>query len=107
MHEHRPIQNDKRYRLTSKNRSDPFSHPFPKELARTGILVNCITPAAVETDLFRQMTEAHVRFMLSKIPMGRFGRIEEVAAMTAWLCSEECSFTTGGVFDLSGGRATY
>ncbi len=78
-----------------------------KELARTGILVNCITPAAVETDLFRQMTEAHVRFMLSKIPMGRFGRIEEVAAMTAWLCSEECSFTTGGVFDLSGGRATY
>ena len=78
-----------------------------KELARTGILVNCITPAAVETDLFRQMTEEHVRFMLSKIPMGRFGRIEEVAAMTAWLCSEECSFTTGGVFDLSGGRATY
>ncbi len=78
-----------------------------KELVRTGILVNCITPAAVETDLFRQMTEEHVRFMLSKIPMGRFGRIEEVAAMTAWLCSEECSFTTGGVFDLSGGRATY
>jgi NAD(P)-dependent dehydrogenase (short-subunit alcohol dehydrogenase family) len=78
-----------------------------KELAQSGILVNCITPAAVETDLFKQMTPEYVQYMLSKIPMGRFGKIEEVAAMVVWLASEACSFTTGGVFDLSGGRATY
>ena len=78
-----------------------------KELAESGVLVNCVTPAAVETDLFKQMTPEHVEYMLSRIPMGRFGKIEEVAAMVAWLASDECSFTTGGVFDLSGGRATY
>ncbi len=78
-----------------------------KELAESEVLVNCVTPAAVETDLFRQMTPEHVEYMLSRIPMGRFGKIEEVAAMVAWLASDECSFTTGGVFDLSGGRATY
>jgi NAD(P)-dependent dehydrogenase (short-subunit alcohol dehydrogenase family) len=78
-----------------------------KELAKTEIRVNCITPAAVETDIFKQMTEAHIQFMLSKIPLNRFGRIEEVAAMICWLASEEMSFSTGAVFDISGGRGTY
>ena len=78
-----------------------------KELADTGIRVNCITPAAVKTPIFDQMTPEHIAFMLSKIPMGRFGAVEEVAAMVAWLASEECSFSTGAVFDLSGGRSTY
>jgi 2-dehydro-3-deoxy-L-rhamnonate dehydrogenase (NAD+) len=78
-----------------------------KELAERGILVNCVAPAAVETDLFQQMTPAHVEYMRSRIPMGRFGQIEEVASLVAWLASDECSFSTGGVFDLSGGRATY
>jgi 3-oxoacyl-[acyl-carrier protein] reductase len=78
-----------------------------KELAKTGIRVNCITPAAVETDIFKQMTETHIQFMLSKIPMGRFGQITEVAGMICWLASEEMSFSTGAVFDISGGRATY
>jgi len=78
-----------------------------KELARQGILVNCVTPAAVETDLFQQMTPEHIQYMLSRIPMGRFGQTTEIAALVAWLASEECSFSTGGVFDISGGRATY
>jgi 3-oxoacyl-[acyl-carrier protein] reductase len=78
-----------------------------KELSQTGISVNCITPAAVRTGMFAQMTQQHIDFMLSKIPMGRFGTPEEIAAMVAWLCSEECSFSTGAVFDISGGRATY
>lgn len=78
-----------------------------KELADTGIRVNCVTPAAVKTAIFDQMSPEHIQFMLSKIPMGRFGEPEEVAAMVAWLCTEECSFSTGAVFDLSGGRATY
>jgi 3-oxoacyl-[acyl-carrier protein] reductase len=78
-----------------------------KELADTNIRVNCVTPAAVETPIFAQMTQAHIDFMLSKIPMGRFGLVEEVAGMVAWLCSEECSFSTGAVFDISGGRSTY
>ena len=78
-----------------------------KELADTGIRVNCVTPAAVKTAIFDQMSAEHVQFMLSKIPMGRFGEPEEIAAMVAWLCTGECSFSTGAVFDLSGGRATY
>jgi 2-dehydro-3-deoxy-L-rhamnonate dehydrogenase (NAD+) len=78
-----------------------------KELADTGIRVNCVTPAAVKTPLFSQMTQAHIDYMLSKIPMGRFGETDEVAAMVAWLSTEECSFSTGAVFDLSGGRSTY
>ena len=78
-----------------------------KELAKTGIRVNCVTPAAVKTGMFSQMTQAHIDFMLSKIPMGRFGMVEEIAAMVAWLSSEDCSFSTGAVFDLSGGRAVY
>ncbi len=78
-----------------------------KELADTGIRVNCITPAAVKTPIFDQMTPEHIAFMLSKIPMARFGTVDEVAAMVSWLCTEDCSFTTGAVFDLSGGRSTY
>ncbi len=78
-----------------------------KELADTGVRVNCVTPAAVKTAIFDQMTPEHIAFMLSKIPMGRFGTPEEVAAMVAWLCTEDCSFSTGAVFDLSGGRSTY
>lgn len=78
-----------------------------KELAQNGILVNCITPAVIETDILQQVGPDHVAYMLSKIPMGRFGKVEEVGAMVAWLCSADCSFTTGAVFDLSGGRATY
>ena len=78
-----------------------------KELAQTGIRVNCVTPAAVRTEIFDQMTEQHIQYMLSKIPMGRFGLASEIAAMIAWLASEECSFSTGATFDLSGGRAVY
>lgn len=78
-----------------------------KELAKTGIRVNCVTPAAVRTAIFDQITQAHIDFMLSKIPLGRFGRVDEIAALVAWLCTEDCSFSTGAVFDLSGGRATY
>jgi len=78
-----------------------------KEVAKSGIRVNCVTPAAVKTGMFAQMTQAHIDFMLSKIPMGRFGQVEEIASLVAWLCTEECSFSTGAVFDLSGGRAVY
>jgi len=78
-----------------------------KELADTGIRVNCVTPAAVKTAIFDQMSPEHIQFMLSKIPMGRFGTTEEVAAMVGWLATEDCSFSTGAVFDLSGGRSTY
>ncbi|MBV9656445.1 MAG: SDR family oxidoreductase [Acetobacteraceae bacterium] len=78
-----------------------------KELAKTGIRVNAVTPAAVRTAIFDQMSEEHIAFMLSKIPLGRFGEIEEMAALISWLASEEASFSTGAVFDLSGGRATY
>jgi len=78
-----------------------------KELADTGVRVNCVTPAAVKTAIFDQMSPEHIAFMLSKIPMGRFGTPEEVAAMVAWLCTDDCSYSTGAVFDLSGGRSTY
>ena len=78
-----------------------------KELAQSGVLVNCITPAAIKTAIFDQMTDAHIDYMLSKIPRNRFLEVEEIASMVAWLVSAENSFTTGAVFDLSGGRATY
>jgi 2-dehydro-3-deoxy-L-rhamnonate dehydrogenase (NAD+) len=78
-----------------------------KELATKGVLVNCITPAAARTEMFEQMTQAHIDYMLSKIPMNRFVAVEELAAMIAWLASEDCSFSTGAVFDISGGRAVY
>jgi NAD(P)-dependent dehydrogenase (short-subunit alcohol dehydrogenase family) len=78
-----------------------------KELATSNITVNCVTPAAVKTAIFDQMSQSHIDFMLSKIPMGRFGAIDEVVALISWLASEECSFSTSAVFDVSGGRATY
>lgn len=78
-----------------------------KELAQTGVVVNCVTPAAARTAIFEQMTEQHIQFMLSKIPMNRFVKVEEIAALVCWLASEDCSFSTAGVFDISGGRATY
>ena len=78
-----------------------------KELADTAITVNCITPAAVRTEIFDQVSQTHIDYMLSKIPIGRFGLVEEIASLVSWLASEECSFSTGAVFDISGGRATY
>ena len=78
-----------------------------KEVAKSGVIVNCVTPAVIETDILKQVTPQHIEYMLSKIPMGRFGQKEEAAALVAWLCSQDCSFSTGAVFDLSGGRATY
>ena len=78
-----------------------------KELAQSGVTVNCITPAAAKTAIFDQMTEQHINYMLSKIPMGRFVLVDEVAALACWLASEDCAFSTGAVFDISGGRATY
>jgi len=78
-----------------------------KELAKTGVLVNCVTPAAAKTAIFDQMTEEHINFMLSKIPMGRFVQVDEIASLVCWLASEDCAFSTGAVFDISGGRATY
>ena len=78
-----------------------------KELAAHDILVNAVTPAAAKTAIFDQMTQTHIDFMLSKIPKNRFVLVEELAAMVAWLASEDCAFSTGAVFDISGGRATY
>jgi 3-oxoacyl-[acyl-carrier protein] reductase len=78
-----------------------------KELANTQIRVNAITPAAVRTAIFEQMTDEHIRMMLAKIPVGRFGTVDEVAAICMWLCSNDCSFSTGAIFDVSGGRAVY
>lgn len=78
-----------------------------KELATSNITVNAVAPAVIATEMLGQMTQAHIDYMLSKIPMGRFGKKEEAASLVAWLCSEECAFSTGAVFDLSGGRATY
>jgi 2-dehydro-3-deoxy-L-rhamnonate dehydrogenase (NAD+) len=84
-----------------------FTKALAKEVATRGIYVNCITPAVIETELLTQLTEEAVNYMVAKIPMNRVGKPEEVAALVAWLASEECSFSTGAVFDISGGRATY
>ena len=84
-----------------------FTKAIAKELAQDGVLVNAIAPAMVETGLMSQMTQQHIDTMKAKIPMGRFLQADEVAAMTAWIAGPECTFTTGFVFDLSGGRATY
>ena len=78
-----------------------------KETATKGVLVNAITPAVAKTAMFDQMTQQHIDYMLGKIPMGRFLEVQEIAAMVAWLSSEDCSFSTGAVFDITGGRATY
>ena len=84
-----------------------FTKSLGKELAKTGVTVNAITPATVETPMLAQVSEAHIAYMRSKIPMERFGTTDEMAAIICWLVSPECSFTTGAVFDVSGGRATY
>lgn len=84
-----------------------FTKSLGKELATTNVRVNCVTPAAAATDIFKQMTEQQIAYMLSKIPAGRFAEVQEVAALACWLATEDCSFSTGGVFDVSGGRATY
>jgi 3-oxoacyl-[acyl-carrier protein] reductase len=84
-----------------------FTKALAKELAQTGVLVNCVTPAAAQTAILDQVTPEFAKFMLSKIPMGRFVKVEEIAAMAYWLASDDCSFSTGAVFDISGGRATY
>jgi 2-dehydro-3-deoxy-L-rhamnonate dehydrogenase (NAD+) len=84
-----------------------FTKSLGKELAATRVRANCVTPAAAATDIFKQMTEAQIAYMLSKIPAARFAEVEEIAALACWLGTEECSFSTGGVFDVSGGRATY
>jgi 3-oxoacyl-[acyl-carrier protein] reductase len=78
-----------------------------KELATRNVLVNCVTPAAANTEIFAQMQQEHIDYMLSRIPMGRFVEVDELAALICWLASEDCSFSTGAVFDISGGRATY
>ncbi|MCX5985293.1 MAG: SDR family NAD(P)-dependent oxidoreductase [Chloroflexi bacterium] len=78
-----------------------------KEVAQTGVLVNAVTPAVIATPILEQVSEQHVNYMVSRIPMGRTGRTDEVAALISWLASDECSFSTGAVFDISGGRATY
>ena len=84
-----------------------FTKALGKELAKTGVLVNCITPAAAQTAILDQVTPEFAQYMLSKIPMGRFVKVEEIAALAAWCASQDNSFTTGAVFDISGGRATY
>jgi 3-oxoacyl-[acyl-carrier protein] reductase len=84
-----------------------FTKSLGKELATTGVLVNCVAPALIDTDLTRGVSEEMVRYLVGRVPMGRMGQVDEVAALVAWLCSPECSFSTGAVFDLSGGRATY
>jgi 3-oxoacyl-[acyl-carrier protein] reductase len=78
-----------------------------KDVAGTGVIVNCVTPAVIETPILEGLSDEHVEYMVSRIPLGRMGRPEEAASLIAWLASEECSFSTGAVFDLSGGRAVY
>jgi 3-oxoacyl-[acyl-carrier protein] reductase len=84
-----------------------FTKSLAKEVAAKNIVVNCVTPAVARTEILSQMTQAHIDYMLSRIPMQRFVEVEEIAALACWLASEDCSFSTGSVFDISGGRATY
>jgi 2-dehydro-3-deoxy-L-rhamnonate dehydrogenase (NAD+) len=93
--------------LASKAAVIGFTKSLGKELAKTNVTVNAVTPAAVRTPIFDQMPQEHIDFMLAKIPKGRFGTVDENASLICWLASEECSFSTGAVFDISGGRATY
>ena len=84
-----------------------FTKSLGKELAKSNIMVNAVTPGAARTAIFDSMTQEHIEFMLSRMPMGRFLEVGEAAALIGWLCTSDCSFSTGAVFDLSGGRATY
>jgi NAD(P)-dependent dehydrogenase (short-subunit alcohol dehydrogenase family) len=92
---------------TSKAGVIGLTKAVAKEVAADGVLVNCVTPAVIQTEILEQVSREHVDYMLSRIPLGRPGRPEEVAELIAWLASERCSFSTGAVFDISGGRATY
>lgn len=92
---------------SSKGGLITFTKAVAKELAGTGVLVNCVTPAVIQSEMLEQLTPEAVEYMVAKIPMGRVGQPEEVAALVAWLASDQCSFSTGAVFDISGGRATY
>jgi NAD(P)-dependent dehydrogenase (short-subunit alcohol dehydrogenase family) len=92
---------------TSKAAVIGFTKALGKDLAKDGVIVNCITPTAVHTEMVKSFPQKTVDYILEQTPMGRMGTTDELAAMVAWMCSEECSFTTGGVFDISGGRATY
>jgi 2-dehydro-3-deoxy-L-rhamnonate dehydrogenase (NAD+) len=92
---------------TSKAGVIGFTKSLAKEVATQGLYVNCVAPALIETELLQQLTEEAIHYMVAKIPMGRIGQAHEVAALVAWLASEECTFSTGAVFDISGGRATY
>jgi 3-oxoacyl-[acyl-carrier protein] reductase len=92
---------------TSKAGVIGMTKSLGKELAKTGIRVNCVTPATFRSPLLKQLTQAHIDYMLSRIPIGRIGEVEEVAALVCWLASRECSFSTGATFDISGGRTTY
>ena len=92
---------------TSKAGVIGLTKALAKEVATQGIYVNCVTPAVIETDILQQLTDEAVAYMVAKIPMGRVGHPAEVAALVSWLASEECTFSTGAVFDISGGRATY
>ena len=92
---------------TSKAAVIGFTKALGKDLAKDGVIVNCITPTAVHTEMVKSFPQKTVDTILEQTPMGRMGTTDELASMVAWMCSEECSFTTGGVFDISGGRATY
>lgn len=92
---------------TSKAGVIGMTKSLGKELAKTGIRVNCVTPATFQSPLLKQLTQAHIDYMLSRIPIGRIGEVEEVTALVCWLASRECSFSTGATFDISGGRTTY
>jgi 2-dehydro-3-deoxy-L-rhamnonate dehydrogenase (NAD+) len=93
--------------LDGEGRRHRLTKAFAKEVAQAGIYVNAIAPAVIETDILQQVTPQQVQYMMQRIPMGRVGQPVEVAALIAWLASDECSFTTGQCIDISGGRATY
>ena len=84
-----------------------FTRSLAKEVSNSGVLVNCITPAVIDTEMLSQVSDEHRKYMISKIPMGRMGKTSEVSSLICWLLSEECSYSTAATFDLSGGRATY
>jgi 3-oxoacyl-[acyl-carrier protein] reductase len=92
---------------TSKAAVIALTKAIGKDLARSGVVVNCVAPAVIETPMLGGMSEQHVEYMIERIPMGRMGTADEVAALVCWLASDECSFSTGATYDISGGRAVY